>query len=206
MALAVAQRVDSNSLETIVGLALLAAMTGLSERSTRTHVRSLVNTGWLNESTASRGRAHWQKSRRLTFPHGFSVVDSSAETIRVAANISGTQEVPADFAGTSPKSTRLAANNVASAGKKASGVPANSAAYLVDLSRSDLGAASPVRAEARSAANPSKRARAAPSPAEVDDKALKLRSSGISVADIVRQLSQYGFTHARYQQITSEVA
>lgn len=191
VALALAQCMDDRTSETFAGAEHIAMRTGLSERAVRTHLKSLCRDGWLTERIASQGRAHWRRIRRATIP------------TEVAANGAGSpRQVPARDAGT--HGHRVAANGVMSGGKSLQRVAAPRAAYLVDLSRSDLGATEPVRSGARTVAPKPKRLSTV-SWADIDSKASKLIAAGHQDAEIVSALAQYRIPMARVRKLRREV-
>lgn len=141
VALALAQDMSSQTLETFVGAERLAAVTGLSERAVRTHLANLVAQGWLTEKTASRGQQHWRKVRRAAFPD-VAAVHAGSSRIEVPVAHAGTSEVAALNAGTSVFAQEVPAGGDRSGGKPLQEVPAEvhalRAVDLGDLGEKDL--------------------------------------------------------------------
>lgn len=195
VAVALSKHMNAQSCETFVGAELLAIDCRLSERAIRSQLQVLVREGWLNEETASRGRAHWRKVRRARLP----------VTLELPAPHAGTQQVPAPRAGSPPKIGRVAADYVASAGISPHRVAARGAGYLEDLSRSDLGAASPSPAHTGKAARNWRMEAPAPTPQEIDEGIRKLIAAGVNDAQIIQTLPQrYGLTLERVRAARAE--
>jgi hypothetical protein len=195
VALALAQHMSAQTCETFVGVELLTTDCSLSERAVRGQLQLLVREKFLHEETASRGRAHWRKVRRARLP----------SEAGVPAPHAGTQRLPAPRAASQSKRPRVPAYNVTSAGISAHRVPARGADDLVDLSRSDLGAALPSPATAGKAAR-ARKAPEAPSEQEIIAGVRRLIAAGIDDAQIIQTLPRYRLTLERVQAVRTEAA
>lgn len=204
VALALAQDMNANTLETFAGAERIARVTGLSERAVRKHLQGLTQQGWLTEKTASLGKAHWRKVRRAALPAEVAERGAATDEREVPERGAGTGEAERGAA-TCGQLPEVAANDDASGGKSLHGDPAPSAGYLVDLSRSDLGAPDPAPAAAGSGARSGK-APVTVSPAELEAKVRVLIAGSQDDASVAIQLRQYGMTADRVQAIRAGMA
>lgn len=208
VALAFAQDMDSRTLATYSSAARIATVTGLSERCVRGLIHELSRQRWLSEQTASRGRAHWRKVRRAVLPSDVVVTARRAGTRAdglpergagspdpvVAARPAGTGGVAAGPAASQSISPEVPANHDASGGSSLHRVAARRAADLVDLSRSDLGAASPSPAAAGSAARTRRSQLPALTQQEIHDRIVALIALSPEDTLVAKMLRQYGVT------------
>jgi len=220
VAITVTMQIDSRSLETGAGAALIAERAGMSERATRTYLGQLVRDGWLTERTQGRGRDFWLKVRRLNIPDGLEVParHAGSRSSRHPAPRAGSDPScpphPAPHAGSHSKSGRhpapdagLPARDDSTPCTGALGDPARRADDLVLRSSSKI-VPNPARTPAREAGA---RARIEPEPDHGTARLDRIRKTiagfpDYSDDDIAKLLKQFGVVSTDVAQLRATMS